>query len=156
ASSTSSSPWSMYRYTEVYGGPAARIRSAASRSSSTRPTSRANAPRRAATTRSASSTGTSASPLAEHGLKGGGLVAAPHDDAHGISRVMVPERLGHRLQVGDAGLADPGDDVVAPEASLFRRTACPHAQQPHPARIVGHVRHRAEVRAVARHGRACG
>src|SRR5689334_25328221 len=114
----------MYRYTEVYGAPAARIRSAASRSSSTRLTSRANAPRRAATTRSASSTGTSASPLAEHGLKGGGLVTPPHDDAHGIARMMAPERLGHRLQVGDAGLADRGDDGVASEARLVLRAAC--------------------------------
>src|SRR5918998_998796 len=95
ASSTSSLPCSMYRYTEVYGGPAARIFSAAILRSSSLETSRAKAPRSAATTRLASSTGISATPDAECRSQRGEGSAAANDDLHDLARLVTSQRIGH-------------------------------------------------------------
>ena len=81
-------------------------------------------------------------------------VAAPDHDLHDVARLVAPERVGHRLQVGDVHVADPGDDVVAPEPRLLGRASGADAEQPDAPGIVGHVGHGAEIGAVAR--RVCG
>ena len=50
-------------------------------------------------------------------------VAAADDDVHDVARLVAPERVGHGLQVGHVHVADPGDDVIAPESRLLGRAA---------------------------------
>src|SRR5690606_20443830 len=73
-----------------------------------------------------------------------------------VARLVLPEGAGERLQVGDDGLSEAGDDVVAAEPGLFRRAAGADAGQPHPAGILRHVGDGAEVGTVSGSGGAGG
>src|SRR5688572_2462971 len=140
----------MYMYTDVYGLPAARIFSAASRSNPSRPTSRVNAPRSAATTRSPSSTATGSAPRPEGDLQRECIGSAAHDDRGGIACLVGTKGIGHSLQIRHVMVPDPGNDVTGEKAGLRRRALGPDAGDADPARRARHVRNRSEIRAVPR------
>src|SRR5215210_745438 len=123
----------MYRYTEVYGGPAPRIFSAATLSSSSLETSRAKAPRSAATTRLASSTGISTTSNAEGGSQRGEGGAAADHDFHDLARLVASKGISHGLEVWCLPAADAGNDVIAPQARPLSRTARTHSHQAYSA-----------------------